>query len=76
MPIKSYIAWPRTGSGAELNTELAALPGCEVHGAQNREILLLITDTCDDTAEDVLQAQLARIETLECLTLVAGAGEE
>lgn len=75
MPIKSYIAWPRTGSGAALNEKLAALPGCEVHGAENREVLLLITDTRDDGAEEALQSQLARIEALECLTLVAGVGE-
>lgn len=75
VPIKSYIAWPRTGSGAALTEKLATLPGCEVHGAENRDILLLITDTRDDSAEDALQTELGRIEALECLTLVAGVGE-
>lgn len=75
VPIKSYIAWPRTGNGAALSSKLAELPGCEVHGAENRDILLLITDTRDDSAEDALQAELGRIESLECLTLVAGVGE-
>jgi len=75
VPIKSYIAWPRTGNGAALSSKLAALPGCEVHGAENRDILLLITDTSDDSAEDALQTELGRIEALECLTLVAGVGE-
>ena len=75
MPIKSYIAWPRTGNSGVLSEKLAALPGCEVHGAENRDILLLITDTSDDSAEDQLQSELGRIEALECLTLVAGVGE-
>ena len=75
MPIKSYIAWPRTGNSEVLSEKLAALPGCEVHVAENRDILLLITDTSDDRAEDQLQSEFGRIEALECLTLVAGVGE-
>jgi nitrate reductase NapAB chaperone NapD len=72
MPIKSYLVYPVQGKQAELETQLRALPECEVHPATNHELLVLITDTPDEAAEKVIEAKLKEIDTLQCLALVAG----
>ena len=51
---------------------LAALVGCEVIPASNRDVLVLVTDTPDDDAERTLQAALEELPDLQGLTLVAG----
>jgi nitrate reductase NapAB chaperone NapD len=72
MPIKSYLVYPTQGKQADLEAQLRTLPECEVLPATNHELLVLITDTNDETAEKVLEAKLKEIETLQCLALVAG----
>ena len=72
MPIKSYLVYPTQGKQADLEAQLRTLPECEVLPATNHELLVLITDTNDETAEKVLETKLKEIETLQCLALVAG----
>ena len=50
------------------------LEGCQVIPAVNRDLLVVVTDTPDDVAEEALQGALARLEFLEGLALVAGFG--
>ena len=76
MPIKSYVAWPVPGKAADLESSLLQIPGCEVLTAENQEILLLVTDTPTDPAEEALCRQLEGLETLQCLSLVAGVTEK
>jgi hypothetical protein len=76
VPIKSYIAWPLPGKAAELQSQLLQIPGCQVLPAENRELLLLITDTPSEPAEKLLAAQLEAITDIQCLSLVAGISEE
>jgi nitrate reductase NapAB chaperone NapD len=76
VPIKSYIAWPSPGRAAELESSLLQIPGCEVISAENRELLLLVTDTPTESAEDALCRQLEQIEDLQCLSLVSGVTEK
>lgn len=76
MPIKSYIAWPVPGKAAELESSLLNIPGCEVLPAENQDLLLLVTDTPAEPAEDALLKQLERLENLQCLSLVAGVTEK
>ena len=52
MPIKSYLAYSVTGRRDALARALAALGGCEVIPASNRDVLVLVTDTPDDDAID------------------------
>ncbi len=72
MPIMSYIAYPACGKKAQLIEALQAIPSCEVIPATNRDILVVVTDTEDKQAEQVLQATLKNIPALQCLALVAG----
>ena len=76
MPIKSYIAWPTPGRAAELESSLLQIPGCEVITAENRELLLLVTDTPGEHAEDALCGQLEQLADLQCLSLVSGVTDK
>ncbi|HEY7204374.1 MAG TPA: hypothetical protein VIA61_08770 [Methylomirabilota bacterium] len=75
MPIKSYLAYPAKGRRDELAAALRRLGGCEVLPAVNRDLLVLVTDTPHEAADDSLQSALAAIPALEALALVAGLGE-
>jgi hypothetical protein len=75
MPIKSYLAYPREGQRDALADALGAVPGCQVIPAVNRDLLIVVTDTRDDTAEAAVQEALAGLELLGGLALVAGMAE-
>ena len=75
MPIKSYLAYPARGHRDALAVALRGLGGCEIIPAVNEEVLVLVTDTPDESAEEALQEALARLPALEGLALVAGVGE-
>jgi hypothetical protein len=76
MPIKSYLAYPKEGSGEVLAEKLAALPGCAVEPAENRELLILITDTPEEASDKALEERLLAIPELDGLALVAAYAEE
>ena len=75
MPIKSYLAYPARGRRDELAAALGRLRGCQVVPAVNRELLVLVTDTPDEAAEEALESTLATMPALEGLGLVAGIGD-
>ena len=75
MPIKSYLAYPVRGRRDDVAGALRALPGCQVIPAINRDLLVVVTDTPDETAEEALQEALALVKELEGLALVAGLGD-
>jgi hypothetical protein len=75
MPIKSYLAYPVRGRRDDLEGTLRALPGSQVIAALNRDLLVVVTDTPDEAAEEALVESLAGVECLEGLALVAGLDE-
>ncbi len=75
MPIMSYLAYPMDGRRDELLEALRALPGCEVLPAENRDLVVLVTDTPDRAAEQALQERLQDLPSLQCLALVSGYAE-
>jgi len=76
VPIKSYIAWPAPEKAASLESDLLQIPGCQLLRAENRDLLLLVTDTPDDPAEDALLQRLESLDSLQCLSLVAAVSEQ
>ncbi len=72
MPIKSYLAHPHEGKKQELIQVLSNIPECEVIPAENKEILILITETEDKAKENILQEQLEAIDCLKLLAMVSG----
>ena len=76
MPIFSYLAIPNNGAIETMCAELSALEHCQVIPADNQDVVVLVTDTPDDTTEDRLQKKLLRIPSLQSLSLTFGYDEK
>ncbi|WP_028585220.1 hypothetical protein [Desulfogranum mediterraneum] len=72
MPVFSYLATPKRGAKTTLCVDLAALPYCEVIPADNQDLVVLITDTPDETKEKELQKRLKSVQSLQSLSLTFG----
>jgi hypothetical protein len=75
MPIFSYLAIPRNGATKRLCAELADLNYCHVIPADNHDVLVVVTDTPDETTEKSLQDRLKSLPSLESLSLAFGYDE-
>jgi nitrate reductase NapAB chaperone NapD len=73
MPVCSYVVIPEPGSAAAVAARLAALPGCETVRAENRDVILLVTDTSSDAEEAALRRALDA--TPGILTIVLAFGD-
>ncbi len=72
MPIKSYLAHPHNGKKDELIEALSSIDQCEVVAAQNKNVLVLVTETEDTTEEAILKEKLETINSLKLLAMVSG----
>jgi len=72
MPIFSYLAIPESGAKETLCADLAALSCCNVIPADNQDVLVLVTDTPDQTTEEELQKTLKKLKSLQSLSLAFG----
>ena len=72
MPIKSYLAHPHQGKKMELYQTLSGLSKCEVIPAENKDLLILVTDTDSSSEEDRLQEKLQAIDSMKLLAMVSG----
>ena len=72
MPIKSYLAHPFEGKKEALTQEISELQHCEVIPAENKDLLIVVTDTETDTEDDNLKEKLETLGSLKLLTLVSG----
>ena len=70
MPISSYLVYPSRGKGLAVARQLAAIPGCEPQCSEDRSVLVLVTDSPNETAESGLQERLRAVAGLESLALV------
>ena len=76
MPVFSYLAYPVPGAKEELLNDLAALDYCQATPADNQEILILVTDTPDESKENELQKKLNKLKSLESLGMTFGHTDE
>ena len=72
MPICSYLVVPEAGAAPRVERSLSALAGCEVVAAENRDVLILVTDTPDLEAEETLRREVEGMEGIEALLLTFG----
>lgn len=72
MPVFSYIAYPVNGAKTKLLKDLKAMDYCEVEPADNKDILILITDTPDEKQEKILQQKLKNLKSLQSLGMTFG----
>ncbi|MBV1923506.1 MAG: hypothetical protein KUG68_05740 [Flavobacteriaceae bacterium] len=72
MPIKSYLAHPIEGKKSELIQSLSVLNNCEVIPSENKDLLIVITETEDHTQDDLLKEKIEAIDSLKLLAMVSG----
>lgn len=72
MPIRSYLVFPDAGQTGAVADRLSALPGCDVVPAENREVLLLVTETEDAAAEEALRRRLESVDGVRAMVLAFG----
>jgi len=72
MPIKSYITFPQPGKKHKLIEILKSTLHCDVLPAENKNVLVLVTDTKNEKQEELLQQTISKIEEIDHLTLVSG----
>jgi len=76
VPVFSYLAYPEQGAKEQLLKDLAALDYCEVTPAENKEVLILVTDTPDEEKEKALQKKLNELKSLQFLGMTFGHTDE
>ncbi len=72
MPIKSYLAHPHDGRKNELIEAFELIDQCEVLPAQNKDILVIVTETESKQEEELLKQKLDTIASLKLLAMVSG----
>ncbi len=76
MPIFSYLAIPKEGAKETLCSELSGLDYCQILPADNQDIVVLVTDTPDETTEKSLQETIKELHSLQSLSMAFGYDEK
>ncbi|WP_299551250.1 hypothetical protein [Seonamhaeicola sp.] len=72
MPIKSYLAHPHDGKKEELINAMSQLSNCEVIPAENKDLLIVVTDTDNKIEDEQLKEKIEAIDSLKLLAMVSG----
>ena len=76
MPVFSYLAQPLPGAKKDLLEELGRVANCEIVPSDNEDVLVLVTDTPDQKAEEQLQEKIRERKSLQCLSMTFGHVDE
>lgn len=72
MPICSYLIIPDAGMADDVVERLAGLPGCDVTRAENRDVVILVTETPGLEEENDLRLRVEAMEGIQALLLTFG----
>jgi len=72
VPVLSYVVLPAAGAAAQVAKRLAAIPGCQVARAGNRDLLILLTETDGTAADHALRTSLEQMNDIRSITLAFG----
>lgn len=72
MPVFSFLAYPKTQKKEQLIRDLSRQRYCEVHSAENEDVLILLTDTPDEETNKDLIASIRRLDSLQSLSMTFG----
>ncbi len=72
MPIKSYLAHPLEGQKSKLIKSLSEINNCEVIPSENKDLLIVVTETEDDSQDKILKEKIEAIDSLKLLAMVSG----
>ena len=75
MNVCSYLVHVRPGTAEAVTGTLNALPGCDAVPAENRDLVILVTETPDKQTDKDLTEQIQSLNDIECLALTFGAQE-
>ena len=75
MMIKSYLVFPHRGEKEHLQMVLQNLHWCEVTPAENRELLVVVTETNSNEDEEEFLETINSLSGLDHITLVSGFDE-
>ncbi len=72
MPIFSFLAYPEDNMKDQLIKDLSGMRYCEVKPSENRDVLILLTDTPDEkTGKDLLNT-IKELDSLQSLSMTFG----
>ncbi len=72
MPVFSFLAYPKTNMKEQLIKELSQLNYCEVHSADNEDVLILLADTPDEETNKGLIDTVKGLDSLQSLSMTFG----
>lgn len=72
MAIISYLAHPHEGQKEALFKALTQVNQCDVIPAENKDVLVVVTDTLDKNADEKVKEQIETISSLKLLVMVSG----
>ena len=70
--ISSYLVITEVGALARVAERLGALDGCDVVSAENRDVLILVTDTRGLEEEGALRRKVEALDGIQALLLTFG----
>ena len=72
MPIRSYVVLPALGARDAVAKRLQSIRDCDVLPAENRDLLLLITDARSDEEDEALCETVRNVAGVRSLVLTFG----
>ena len=72
MPIKSYLAHPEEGQKEALIQALSKIDHCDVIPSENKDLLIVVTDTENKTDDEKVKESIESIKSLKLLAMVSG----
>lgn len=72
MPIKSYLAHPHDGKKELLIQSIKQIANCEVIPAENKDLLIVVTDTDNKIQDEQLKEKIEALDSLKLLAMVSG----
>jgi len=72
MPVKSYLVFPEKGEMESLTEKLGHYHNCEVLPADNRDVIVLVTDSASETEDEQFLETLKRDSAIQHISLIAG----
>ena len=72
MGVRSFLVYVAPEARDQITQVLASEPSCTVYPAENRDVVVVVTDLEDRDAEDVFDERLAALPGVINVALVAG----
>ncbi|MCC6588678.1 MAG: chaperone NapD [Bryobacterales bacterium] len=75
MTIQSYLVYAEPGRLQSVAEALRSLSECEITPALNQDLLVLVTESSNDSEQKALERRLEQVEGITCLAMVGGWAE-